>query len=401
MYSSNTNNYEYNAVKPVEQTLSNDNVNYPVSGVPDSATTEAPANNTGYYSNYYDMQTTQYPYYTANDFYTNQANYFAYYNSPATPNYYSGGYTTNQFVQPSVNNAEFNQNYQNYSYTNVAKSTTPPPPVGNYSTEAKTHSELTPEKTMNDSGIDLISPQLQMTKLPLQQLANTENAKVDTTQLNKVDNTNDESVDEYDEEDDESAENSKENCDKSSSKSSSPAKPPKPYLEIIADAILSTNVKMMQLHEIYHLMEKKFEYFAKNVNKSWRNSVRHNLSLNECFVKAGRGSNGKGNYWKIHPLCEKEFIRGNFRRKSFKQLIRAGSANRANQNSAAPSMVYPVSMDYALNYRTMPSVLPAQATQAFNANPTSSNFNYSFLNQYPAGSAQSYENSKNHRYQPY
>ena len=392
MYSSNTTNYEYNAVKPAEQVLSSENANYPVSSVSDSTTTtEATSNNTGYYSNYYDVQTAQYPYYTANDFYTNQANYFAYYNSPTTPNYYSGGYTANQFVQPTVNNAEFNQNYQNYSYTNVAKSTTPPPPAGNYSSDAKSHSELTPEKTMNDSGIDLISPQLQMTKVPLQQLANTE--KHEVAQPNKVDNSNDESVDEYDEEDDESTENGKENCEKSSSKSSSPAKPPKPYLEIIADAILSTNVKMMQLHEIYHLMEKKFEYFAKNVNKSWRNSVRHNLSLNECFVKAGRGSNGKGNYWKIHPLCEKEFIRGNFRRKSFKQLIRAGnSANRANQNNAAPSMVYPVSMDYALNYRSMPSVLPAQATQSFNANTASSSFNYSFLNQYQAPAAQSYEN---------
>ena len=81
----------------------------------------------------------------------------------------------------------------------------------------------------------------------------------------------------------------------------------------------------MQLHEIYAYMEGKYAYFAMNVNKSWRNSVRHNLSLNECFIKAARGTNGKGNYWRIHPLCEREFMRGNFRRKTFKQLIRAGA----------------------------------------------------------------------------
>jgi hypothetical protein len=28
--------------------------------------------------------------------------------------------------------------------------------------------------------------------------------------------------------------------------------------------------------------------------------VRHNLSLNECFIKAGRCESGKGNYWAIH-----------------------------------------------------------------------------------------------------
>lgn len=93
-------------------------------------------------------------------------------------------------------------------------------------------------------------------------------------------------------------------------------------------------VKMMQLHEIYGFMESKYKYFAMNVNKSWRNSVRHNLSLNECFIKAARGTNGKGNYWRIHPLCEREFVRGNFRRKTFKQLIRAG-LEQHQRNSAS------------------------------------------------------------------
>ncbi len=175
---------------------------------------------------------------------------------------------------------------------------------------------------------------------------------------------------------------------KSGSNINTPIKPPKPYLEIIADAILSCKVKMMQLHEIYHYMESKYEYFVKNVNKSWRNSVRHNLSLNECFVKAGRGSNGKGNYWKIHPLCEKEFIRGCFRRKSFKQLIRAGSAaansaanshSHQNNHSMAP---YALPIDYALNFRSMvPPPLPQQFLNSSAANSASLNsFQYPVFN---------------------
>lgn len=124
---------------------------------------------------------------------------------------------------------------------------------------------------------------------------------------------------------------------KKDEKNASLMKPPKPYLEIIADAILTAPDRMMQLHEIYYYMEKKYPYFAQNVNKSWRNSVRHNLSLNECFVKAGRGTNGKGNYWKIHHVCEPDFIRGNFRRKNFKLLIKANSNSLKQQQQQQPS----------------------------------------------------------------
>ncbi|UJR33967.1 hypothetical protein I4U23_021383 [Adineta vaga] len=102
----------------------------------------------------------------------------------------------------------------------------------------------------------------------------------------------------------------------------SPKKPNQSYLEIIAEAILKSPNRMMQLYEIYDYFQRKYRYFADNVNKSWRNSVRHNLSLNECFVKAGRGNNGKGHYWRIHELAETEFEQGRFRRRRYRQQIR-------------------------------------------------------------------------------
>uniref|UniRef100_A0A8C2TBT7 Fork-head domain-containing protein n=1 Tax=Coturnix japonica TaxID=93934 RepID=A0A8C2TBT7_COTJA len=46
----------------------------------------------------------------------------------------------------------------------------------------------------------------------------------------------------------------------------------------------------------------------------WRNSVRHNLSLNECFVKAGRSDNGKGHFWAIHPANMEDFAKGDYHR---------------------------------------------------------------------------------------
>ena len=45
--------------------------------------------------------------------------------------------------------------------------------------------------------------------------------------------------------------------------------------------------------------------------------VRHNLSLNECFIKLpkGLGRPGKGHYWTIDPASEFMFEEGSFRRR--------------------------------------------------------------------------------------
>ena len=48
----------------------------------------------------------------------------------------------------------------------------------------------------------------------------------------------------------------------------------------------------MVLSDIYQYIMENFCYYD-NQDRAWRNSVRHNLSLNECFIKAGRAENGK------------------------------------------------------------------------------------------------------------
>ncbi|XP_068759836.1 forkhead box protein unc-130-like [Montipora capricornis] len=87
------------------------------------------------------------------------------------------------------------------------------------------------------------------------------------------------------------------------------------FVAVIAQAILSVPTKRMTLSSIYSFIARNYPHFDKEKGPGWRNSVRHNLSSNDCFVKASRAENGKGHYWMIHPKDLPEFIKGNFRRR--------------------------------------------------------------------------------------
>ncbi|KAH8873472.1 Forkhead box protein F1 [Schistosoma japonicum] len=63
---------------------------------------------------------------------------------------------------------------------------------------------------------------------------------------------------------------------------------PKPnfsYIGLIAKAILSTQERRMILSEIYQWIQLRYPYFSTR-GPGWRNSIRHNLSLNDCFIKS-------------------------------------------------------------------------------------------------------------------
>lgn len=94
-------------------------------------------------------------------------------------------------------------------------------------------------------------------------------------------------------------------------------KPPYSYIALIAMAIRDSPNQRRTLSEINEFLMNKFEFFRGSYT-GWRNSIRHNLSLNECFVKMLRDPTrpwGKDNYWTLNPHSEYTFADGVFRRR--------------------------------------------------------------------------------------
>ncbi|XP_048837504.1 forkhead box protein N1 [Brienomyrus brachyistius] len=81
---------------------------------------------------------------------------------------------------------------------------------------------------------------------------------------------------------------------------------PKPiysYSILIFMALRNSKTGSLPVSEIYSFMTENFPYF-KTAPDGWKNSVRHNLSLNKCFEKVENKSGGasrKGCLWALNP----------------------------------------------------------------------------------------------------
>lgn len=120
-------------------------------------------------------------------------------------------------------------------------------------------------------------------------------------------------------------------------------KPQHSYIGLIAMAILSSPEGKLVLSDIYQHILDHYPYFRTR-GPGWRNSIRHNLSLNDCFIKAGRSANGKGHYWAIHPANREDFRKGDFRRRKAQRKVRKHMGLAVDEDGADSPSPPPLSV---------------------------------------------------------
>ncbi|KAM7139417.1 forkhead box protein S1-like [Macrochelys suwanniensis] len=81
-------------------------------------------------------------------------------------------------------------------------------------------------------------------------------------------------------------------------------------------AIRESPEQRLPLSGIYQYIVGRFPYYRLG-QKGWQNSIRHNLSLNACFLRLPRerGAERKGSDWTLDPAFHDMFQPGNYRRR--------------------------------------------------------------------------------------
>lgn len=117
-----------------------------------------------------------------------------------------------------------------------------------------------------------------------------------------------------------------------------PQKPPYSYIALITMAIESTSAKRATLAEICGFIRDRYDYYRDNCKQGWENSIRHNLSLNDCFMKLPReqGRPGKGHFWVIDPGARRMFDDGSYRRR--KRRYKKGDAPESSEDEPEPQI---------------------------------------------------------------
>ncbi|KAI7884292.1 hypothetical protein K492DRAFT_183622 [Lichtheimia hyalospora FSU 10163] len=129
-------------------------------------------------------------------------------------------------------------------------------------------------------------------------------------------------------------------------------KPPYSYATLIKYAIENSPQKKLTLSEIYQWVIEHYPYYS-TAGTGWKNSIRHNLSLNKSFVRVARPINepGKGSYWVVdYNAVEAEH------RSRYSMSMRGGRNSRSGSDPA-PSPYRPESWSSSLN----PGATPATA----------------------------------------
>ncbi|XP_056308498.1 forkhead box protein J1-A [Danio aesculapii] len=124
-------------------------------------------------------------------------------------------------------------------------------------------------------------------------------------------------------------------------KSNPHIKPPYSYATLICMAMQASKKTKITLSCIYKWITDNFCYF-RHADPTWQNSIRHNLSLNKCFIKVPRQKDepGKGGFWKIDPQYAERLLNGAYKKRRLPPVqINPALQHRLRMNSQATGII--------------------------------------------------------------
>ncbi|XP_017265270.1 forkhead box protein P1-B [Kryptolebias marmoratus] len=145
---------------------------------------------------------------------------------------------------------------------------------------------------------------------------------------------------------------------------STEVRPPFTYASLIRQAIFESPRNQLTLNEIYNWFTRNFAYFRRNA-ATWKNAVRHNLSLHKCFVRL---ENVKGAVWTVDEI---EFHRRRPQKAAGNGSLLKNSQNRQSLAGSAlqsigldPTSVFSAASMGSIPLHSLPHVLQEQMNGA-------------------------------------
>ncbi|XP_069128033.1 forkhead box protein D2-like [Argopecten irradians] len=174
-------------------------------------------------------------------------------------------------------------------------------------------------------------------------------------------------------------------------------KPPYSYIALISMAICNNTERKLTLNDIYKFITDKFPYFRDHPNqKGWKGSIRHNLALNDCFVKLPRRPGMKGHEWAIDAEYEDMFDHGSFLRRRYR--YKDGVRKKARHSSAPSSLGSP---DVVLQPQRHHVGLSCLENKMAQLHPTDNTFGHSFNVQHDYATSVEERSSNNGLWNPF
>ncbi|XP_008282224.1 forkhead box protein P2-like [Stegastes partitus] len=121
-------------------------------------------------------------------------------------------------------------------------------------------------------------------------------------------------------------------------------RPPFTYATLIRQAIMEASDMQLTLNEIYNWFTRTFAYFRRNA-ATWKNAVRHNLSLHKCFVRV---ENVKGAVWTVDEV--------EYQRRRSQKITGSPSLMKNVSSNLAFGTVLNASLQTALAEASLPGI---------------------------------------------